>query len=152
MEGYRFVFPAEIRFNDLDGMGHVNNVIYLTYMEGARIAWWLHVTGKRGLSGVDMILARTEIDYRSPASFGESLEVGVRCASMGRSSFVLEFAIEERLTRRRVAEARKVLVHYDYERARPVPLTPELRARIRAQDPEVQDAGPGGAPPEGTRK
>lgn len=141
MKGYRFVFPAEIRFNDLDGMGHVNNVIYLTYMEEARIAWWLHVTGRSGIDAVDMILARTEIDYRSPASFGESLEVGVRCASMRRSSFVLEFAIEERETRRRIAEARKVLVHYDYEKACPVSLTPELRARIKAQDPEVRADG-----------
>jgi acyl-CoA thioester hydrolase len=141
VNGYRFLFPAEVRFNDLDGMGHVNNVIYLTYMEGARIAWWLHVTGRTGLGAVNMILARTEIDYRSPASFGESLEVGVRCASMRRSSFVLEFAIEETKARRLVAEARKVLVHYDYERAQPVPLTPELRARIRAQDPEVREDG-----------
>jgi acyl-CoA thioester hydrolase len=141
VNGYRFVVPAEVRFNDLDGMGHVNNVIYLTYMEGARIAWWLQVTGRTGIDAVDMILARTEIDYRSPASFGESLEVGVRCASMRRSSFVLEFAIEERKTRRLLAEARKVLVHYDYETARPVPLTPELRARIRAQDPEVREDG-----------
>jgi len=141
VKGYRFVFPAEIRFNDLDGMGHVNNVIYLTYMEEARIAWWLHVTGRSGIDAVDMILARTEIDYRSPASFGESLEVGVRCASMRRSSFVLEFAIEERETRRRIAEARKVLVHYDYEKACPVSLTPELRARIKAQDPEVRADG-----------
>ena len=152
MDGFRFVFPAEIRFNDLDGMGHVNNVVYLTYMEGARIAWWLHVTGRTGLSAVDMILARTEIDYRSPASFGESLEVGVRCASMGRTSFVLEFAIDERATRRRVAEARKVLVHYDYKAARPVPLTPDLRARIRTQDPEVRDEGLEGAHPVSTRK
>ena len=141
MKGYRFAFPVEIRFNDLDGMGHVNNVVYLTYMEGARIAWWLHVTGRTGIDAVDMILARTEIDYRSPASFGESLEVGVRCASMRRSSFVLEFAIEEHKTRRRVAEARKVLVHYDYGTARPVVLSAELRARIKAQDPEVREDG-----------
>jgi acyl-CoA thioester hydrolase len=141
VKGYRFSFPAEIRFNDLDGMGHVNNVVYLTYMEDARIAWWLHVTGRTGIDAVDMILARTEVDYRSPASFGESLEVGVRCASMRRSSFVLEFAVEERKTRRLVAEARKVLVHYDYGAGRPVPLAPELRARIKAQDPEVREDG-----------
>jgi acyl-CoA thioester hydrolase len=139
MNGYPFVFPAEIRFNDLDGMGHVNNVIYLTYMEGARIAWWLHVTGRSGLSAVDMILARTEVDYRSPASFGERLEVGVRCASMRRTSFVLEFRVEETGTQRLVAEARKVLVHYDYATARPVPLGPDLRERIRAQDPDVRE-------------
>ncbi|HEY7514671.1 MAG TPA: thioesterase family protein, partial [Vicinamibacteria bacterium] len=37
MEGYRFVRPVELRFRDIDAVGHVNNVVYLTYMETARI-------------------------------------------------------------------------------------------------------------------
>ena len=62
----------------------------------ARIAWWLQVTGRDTLAGMDMILARVEVDFRSPASYREQLEVGVRCASLGRSSFVLEHKIAER--------------------------------------------------------
>jgi len=139
MEGYRFVLPIEVHFADLDGMGHINNAVYLTYMESARIAWWMQVTGRRALRDVTMILARTEVDYRSPATYGDHLAVGVRCASMKRSSFVLEFRVEERETGRLVAEARKVLVHYDYSALRSVPIPDDLRARIRAQDPEVRE-------------
>ena len=51
MEGYRFVLPIEVHFADLDGMGHINNAVYLTYMESARIAWWMQVTGRRTLRG-----------------------------------------------------------------------------------------------------
>jgi acyl-CoA thioester hydrolase len=86
-----------------------------------------------------MILARTEIDYRSPAVYGDRLEVGLRCASLGRSSFVMEFRVEERGSGRLVAEGRKVLVHYDYAASRSIPLPPELRARIRARDPGVRE-------------
>jgi len=127
----------------------VNNVVYLTYMESARIAYWLHVTGRKGLEGLSMILARTEVDYRSPASYGDRLVVGVRCASTRRSSFVLEFAIEAAGPSpetafpdgpgRLVAEARKVLVHYDYAVGRSSPLTPELRAQLKLQDPELRE-------------
>jgi YbgC/YbaW family acyl-CoA thioester hydrolase len=86
LSGFRFRHAVEVRFRDLDALGHVNNAVYLTYLESARMAWWMHVKGRTDLAGLDMILARAEIDYRSPAVFGERLAVGVRCASLKRSS------------------------------------------------------------------
>jgi acyl-CoA thioester hydrolase len=139
MEGYRYVRPIELRFRDLDAVGHVNNVVYLTYMETARIQWWIDVTGPRDFRNFGMILARTEIDYKAPASWGDRLEVGVRCASMRRSSFVLEFRVAEPGGGRVFAEARKVLVHYDYEAARSVPLPADLREKLKAQDPDLRE-------------
>jgi acyl-CoA thioester hydrolase len=135
---FPFVLPVDVRFRDLDAQGHVNNAVYLTYLESARIVWWQEVTG-RPLAAMGMILARTEIDYRSPAAYGDRLEVGLRCASMRRSSFVLEFRVEERGSGRLVAEGRKVLVHYDYTAGRSIPIPPELRARIRERDPGVRE-------------
>jgi acyl-CoA thioester hydrolase len=135
----RFVMTQDVRFRDLDAIGHVNNAVYLTYVESARIGYWLHVTGCSGLAAIDIILARVEIDYRSPVVLGETLEVTARCVSMRRSSLVLEFRVEERATRRLVAEARNVVVHYDYAAARSTPIPEPIRARIRAQDPDVQE-------------
>ena len=134
---FRFTQAVEVRFRDLDALGHVNNAVYLTYFESARMAWWLHVTHRPDLRQMDMILARAEVDFRSPASYAEVLDVGVRCASIGRSSFTLEQAITERRTRRLVAEARKVLVHYDYAAGRSTPLSPELRGQLLDQDPDA---------------
>jgi acyl-CoA thioester hydrolase len=133
---YRFRFPIAVRFRDLDTLGHVNNAVYLTYLESARIAYWLQVTG-RPLDDLGMILARAEVDFRAPIAYGQRLEVGVRCASMRRSSFVLEFEIVEPSTGRVMAQARNVLVHYDYAAARSVPITDELRKRLLAQDPDA---------------
>jgi acyl-CoA thioester hydrolase len=135
----RFTHPIDVRFRDLDALGHVNNAVYLTYLESARIAYWMHVTRRSGLDALDMILARVEIDYRSPLSLGEAVDVTVRCASMRRSSFVLEFAARERSAARLVAEARKVLVHYDYSASRSLELPAELRDLLRGQDPDVRD-------------
>jgi acyl-CoA thioester hydrolase len=135
----RFTHPIDVRFRDLDALGHVNNAVYLTYLESARIAYWLHVTRRSGLDALDMILARVEIDYRSPLSYGEAVDVTVRCVSMRRSSFVLEFKATERGSGRLVAEARKVLVHYDYRASRSLALPPKLRELLRAQDPDLTD-------------
>jgi acyl-CoA thioester hydrolase len=138
LTSFPFVFPVDVRFRDLDALGHVNNAVYLTYLESARIAWWQEVSG-RPLAQMGMILARTEIDYRSPAAYGERLEVGLRCASMGRSSFVMEFRMEERGSGRLVAEGRKVLVPYDSAAGRSLPSPLELRERIRARNPGVRE-------------
>jgi acyl-CoA thioester hydrolase len=135
MEGYRFTHPIQVRFRDLDALGHVNNAVYLTYFEAARMAYWMHVNGRTDLRSMDMILARAEVDYRAPVGFGDELEVGVRCASVKRSSFVLEQALVDRRTGKLVAQARKVLVHYDYAAGRSKPLTEDQRQLLMKQDP-----------------
>ena len=133
---FRFTQALDVRFRDLDALGHVNNAVYLTYFESARMAWWLHLTHRGALSR-DVILARAEVDFRSPAAYPGVLDVGVRCASIGRSSFVVEQAITERRTRRLVAEGRMVLVHYDYEAGRSTPLPDDLRRQLLDQDPDA---------------
>jgi acyl-CoA thioester hydrolase len=135
---FRFRFPLTVRFRDLGAMGHVNNAVYLTYLESARIAWWLHLTGGRDLRALTMILARTEIDYRSPLLYAEEMEVGMRCTAVRRSSVMVESVLvalgaEPRLA----AESRQVLVHYDYASQKPCPLTEELRQQLLAQDPDL---------------
>jgi acyl-CoA thioester hydrolase len=135
----RFTIPIEVRFRDLDAIGHVNNAVYLTYIESARVAYWLHVTGRTGVSAVDIILARAEVDYRSPVVLGETVEVAVRTVSMRRASFVLEFTLTDRASGRIVAEARNVAVYYDYAAQKSRPIPQEIRERIRVQDPDVRE-------------
>lgn len=138
MDGYRFTYEIQVRFRDLDALGHVNNAVYLTYFEAARMAYWMHVNGRADLSSMDMILARAEVDYRAPVGYGDVLEVGVRCASVKRSSFVLEQALVSRRTGTLVAQARKVLVHYDYTAGRSRPLTEDQRQLLMKQDPDLR--------------
>lgn len=117
---FRWVHREPVRFRDCDAMGHVNNAVYSTYLEQARIG----VLG--GLS--DFILARMEIDFRAELRHGEEVEVRTRCARIGTKSFVLEHELAA--DGRVVAEARSVLVSYDYERGESVPVPDELRARL----------------------
>ena len=79
-----------VRFRDLDGMGHVNNAVFSTYLEQARLAWFGEPTE---LPLQDVILARTEIDFRSPVAWGETVEIGVRPSRLGTKSFELEYEL-----------------------------------------------------------
>ena len=107
-----------VRFRDCDAMGHVNNAVYSTYLEQARIGL---------LGGLEQfILARVEIDVRAELRAGEDVEVRSRCSNVGTKSFELEHQIwaGDRL----VADAKSVLVGYDYPVGASVPLT-EIQKR-----------------------
>ena len=124
MDGSPFVYRDTVRFRDLDGMGHVNNAVFLTYMESARIAY-LSALGAGDNPLRNLILARAEVDFRSPITFGEDVEVGVRAAKIGNKSFELEY--EVRADGRLAAEGKSVLVGYDYERGASVEIPAEWR-------------------------
>lgn len=128
MEGYPFVHREVVRFSDLDGFGHVNNAVFSTYLEQARLAWFgSDDEGQMPLR--DVILARTEIDFRSPVVFGETVEVGVRPVRVGTKSFELEYELHA--GGRVVAEARSVLVGYDYAAERSVAVPERWRRRLQ---------------------
>lgn len=124
MDGYPFVYRDTVRFRDLDGMGHVNNAVFLTYMESARIAF-LSSLGAGHNPQVSLILARAEADFRAPIAFGQNVEVGVRISRVGTKSFDLEYEIQA--DGQLAAEGKSVLVGYDYERGASVEIPAEWR-------------------------
>ncbi len=114
MDGYAYVHHELARYRDGDAFGHVNNAVYLSYLEEARNGWLSELGLVRGIGDITMILARVEIDYRAQIEIGQAIEVGVRCARVGTKSFELEYRLE--VVGRAAAEARTVLVAFDYER------------------------------------
>jgi acyl-CoA thioester hydrolase len=127
---WKFEHEIDVRFRDCDPMGHVNNAVYLTYLEAARFAWWQQTFGPSGLTDHGFVVARVEIDYRKPAFPGERLAVRLRVTGLGRSSFTVGYEIVNTRTREALVEAKSVQVAYDYTQARSVPLSDDLRARL----------------------
>ena len=121
---------VDVRFADTDAMGHVNNAVYLTYCEMARIRYWSDVTGEPVAAGHEgaesLILAEARITYRAPVFHTETVTIETRATHIGRSSFTLE----HRLTAcgpgdspRLVAISDSVMVRYDYRTDRAAPLS-----------------------------
>ena len=120
MASFPYLRRERVRFRDCDLMGHVNNAVYSTYLEEA----WIEVLG--GLA--DFILARVEIDFRSEIRAGEEIEVRTRCSRVGTKSFELEHEIHA--DGRLAAEAKSVLVGYNYVLGQSVPLSDDLKVRL----------------------
>jgi acyl-CoA thioester hydrolase len=125
-----FVHRERVRFRDLDAMGHVNNAVFLTYIESARVAFLQHLGAAPTLQDMSIIVARIEIDFRAPVGFGEEVEIAVRASRFGGKSFDLDY--ELRVGATLVAEAKSVLVAYDYGRGEAVELPDEWREKLAA--------------------
>ncbi len=127
--------PVEIRlrpqWRDQDALGHVNNAVYSTWLENARDAWWTAVSGP--CARFPFLLARTEIDFRAPATWRDEVVVRVRLERIGNSSFDLSYVVEDP-SGRRFAEARTVLVMTGPD-GRPAPIAPELRRKMESRGP-----------------
>ena len=135
----QFIHRLEVRFRDCDAMGHANNAVYLTYLEQARFAHWRSLWGfgtpqlPPGLPGV--ILARVECDYKRPTKYGDTLEVRLTVAEIGRTSFRYEYEIADDQGRT-VLTAKTVQVMYDYTAEKPVRIPDEIRALLRIHGPD----------------
>lgn len=139
---YPFTTSVEVVFRDLDVMGHVNNAVYLTYLETARIKFLHHLLQPRSLGELPVILAEATVSYKSPAHYGERLTIGLGVARFGTKSFEVVGRIDAE-DGRLVVLARTVLVAYDYASGTPIAVPEALKARML----EVQGAWQAPIPP-----
>jgi acyl-CoA thioester hydrolase len=130
MEGFWLVHEQEVEFRDLDGLGHVNNAVYLNYLESAKIRYFREVVGVTDLAELG-IVADVKIAFRSPAFLGETLAIGTRVTRVGTKSIDWEFEIRGS-DGRLIAEATSVHVTFDYGPRAPVEVPEEWRRRIEA--------------------
>jgi acyl-CoA thioester hydrolase len=132
VQGFTHTFSQDVAFRDLDGLGHVNNAVYLSYVESARLAYMQEVLGPLELEELG-IVADVKISFRSPASLGERLEVRHRVSRVGETSLVFDFEVRAG-DGRLVAEGSTVHVAFDYGVRRPVPVPEEWRSRIESYE------------------
>jgi acyl-CoA thioester hydrolase len=125
-----FTHTEQVRFRDLDPMGHVNNAVFLTYLEQARVAFFSEVGAATSLEDMNMIVARVEIDFKAPVRLAQEVEISVRASRFGTKSFDLDY--ELRVDGDLVAKAKSVQVAYDYNRREPIPVPAEWREKLTA--------------------
>jgi acyl-CoA thioester hydrolase len=129
---FTVVFELTPRFRDTDAMGHINNAVYVTYLEVGRQEYWKRFSHVQDYRRVPFILANVTIDFRSEALVDELLEIAVRCEWVGTRSFAFAYEIREAGSRRLVVEATTVQVCYDYQVKRSLPMPFELRRQLEA--------------------
>jgi len=111
-----FKYLCEVRFRDLDGLGHLNNAVYHSFLEQARCHFFKQIglfDPSNGIKNLPIILARTEIDYVAPCYFGDKLTVKTWVKEIGNKSFKMSYQILSEKESKEVAKATATLVYYD---------------------------------------
>lgn len=129
---FPYQYPVQVVFHDLDAMRHVNNVVYLIYLESARIEFINQMLGLKTVENAPIILGDIYVRYLSPAVYPEKLLVGAGISRFGTKSFDMVYQIDSETDGRTILTAKTTLVSFDYERQQTIPVPDELRDAIDA--------------------
>jgi acyl-CoA thioester hydrolase len=122
-----FETQIQVSFRDLDALGHVNNAVFFTYLETARVQYITKflehgLPTRFDLLSIPIILVEATCTYKSQALFGETLTVGVGVSRFGNKSFDLVYKIvgeDGRLVA--IGKTIQVMYNYDDNSAYPIP-------------------------------
>ncbi|POX47975.1 thioesterase [Streptomyces sp. Ru71] len=119
----RHIYPCPLRWSDMDAYGHVNNAVFLRYLEEARIDF-LSRRGKESKDG--SVVARHEIDYKRQLVHRPTpVDVELWVSQIRAASFTVSYEVkDEDLV---YVRASTVIVPFDFEAQRPRRITPEER-------------------------
>lgn len=127
---YISIFRLEVRSYELDVYNHVNNAVYVNWLEHGRCK----MLQDKGLDytriidnwGVRYMTVRTEIDYRSPLHLGDSVEIATQLERVGNTSVTLSQRIAKTAACDPAAEARVVIVFTDATSGKPTKVPTEF--------------------------
>ena len=119
---------VEVRYCDLDTFGHVNNAVYATYCEEARVDYFRDVLDQ-GVHEVSFVVARLELDFERSIPDVGAATVAVGITGFGRTSFTMGY--ELRYEGEVVASGESVQVAVDDD-GRPTAVPEEWRERVAA--------------------
>ena len=111
---------VDVRYRDIDAMGHVNNAVYATYLETARTALFAEHLGI-ALTDAPTVLASLQIDYHAPITLSDRVTVTCAVERVGRTSIPMTYTIRADGTDCATATTVQVVIDADSGAAAPVP-------------------------------
>jgi acyl-CoA thioester hydrolase len=119
-------YSPEIRFADIDVMGHVNNAVYLSYFEQARIHFFRELIGEKwDWRKAGILVAKNEINYLSPVYLNDHININLQISQIGNKSFSLIYELKREDTV--CANGLTVVVCYDHETQQTIAIPEQLR-------------------------
>ena len=125
--------PIQIRFSDVDVVGHVNNIVYMAYYDTGKAAFMGDLMGRKVTwKDVDTVVANIDCAFISPIFYGEQIEVLTTCSGIHDKSFRLLQMLREKDTGEVKSVCETVMVSFDPKTQKSAPLNPEWREKLSA--------------------
>ena len=131
--------PVQLRFNDIDILGHLNNVVYLSLYDLGK-AKYMEDIGLRPTPSAPPtnVIADVHCQYIKPIHFGDDIYVTTRCDEIGDKHFVLQQELEDGAGEVR-SSCRTVMVNIDPATGKAAPLSEDFRGKLAGSRQNIND-------------
>lgn len=128
---FRHSVPVQLRFNDADSLGHVNNSVYFSFYDLGKTEYFRTILGKNYYgTKIDIVVAHAEVDFLQPVFLTDDIAVQTRISEMGHKSFKLQQRIVCLNTGAVKCVCTTVMVGFDFTTGATIPISSELRGLI----------------------
>ena len=125
-----FEMTVPVLATDIDEQGHVNNTVYLRWIQDVATAHWKSLASAQSQAAIGWIVLRHEIDYKLPASFGDEIVLRTWVGQASRLKFERFTEVRRRIDNQLLSQARTLWVPIDVRTGKPTRVSAELRAQF----------------------
>ncbi|RIV28730.1 acyl-CoA thioesterase [Alicyclobacillaceae bacterium I2511] len=126
-----WIHDIVVRFGECDSLGHVNNAVYFTYLEEARMELFRVFNPTLDLEKWNLIVASARCDFLTQVKYAEKIQVLTWIGSLGTSSFRVEQAVHN-AAGQWTARGQAIMLTYDYQHQQTQPLWTQVRSALMA--------------------
>lgn len=130
---FRHSLPVQLRFNDIDALGHVNNNVYLQLFDLGKYDYFKQVMGDGfDLTSLAMVVVNINCDFMAPSYLDEPLQVSTATEAIGDKSLRLRQIITNSTTGQIKCRATTVMVSFDPATGTSAPIEDASRAKVES--------------------
>lgn len=134
---YKNSLPIQVRFSDVDVMGHVSNTIYQNYYDSGKINYFSEVVPDMDFVTLGMVGASIKIDFLKPIFMKTKILVKTRVSLIGTKSLTMEHCLVDKTTGEILSTCTAVLVCYSIKENTSIAIPENWKRNILAYDEGV---------------
>ncbi|MDE6395098.1 MAG: acyl-CoA thioesterase [Duncaniella sp.] len=128
---FRHHMPLQMRFNDIDMLGHLNNSVYLTFMDLAKTRYFQAVLGDKLRWGeIGVVIVNINCDFCAPTFFDDVIEVETAVVAVGEKSLTLEQRVYSPDDERVRCRCRTIMSGFNTKTLKSEPISDEWREAL----------------------
>ena len=130
MSRWAYELAVQATLRDTDGLGHVNNAMYVTWFEEVRTRYVCERRGLTRVEGIDFVLASTTANFRAPVYFHEIVVLRCVPTRVGRSSWAMAYEGRTDADGQIVVDGVSIQVQYDFAATAKAPIPAAWRSML----------------------
>jgi len=134
---FKNILPIQVRFSDVDVMGHVSNTVYQNYYDSGKLQYFDQVLPDMDFVNLGVVGASIKIDYFKPIFMKTRILVETRVAEIGNKSLIMEHNLIDESSKDVLSTCSAVLVCYSIKEQQSIPIPENWKQNILEYDEGV---------------